>query len=254
MALPSHLARITVDRIIDFIVPLLLTTAGSDVEAARQAALQMLVEFAPQTAEELGLAAEVIAFRFEALDMLRESSVPGTSKATVIEMLKVANTLRRSEAGAQRKLDALQRPRRAATKNEPAHARATAAALPPSAPKPPAQTPSPARTPALQTPTAKTPMGQTPPLDTMIAQAVAAQSKPAHAAAMPAASAGCIDARLQRVTADLTGQNRNQAALDDTLASIAVAYRRGDHRGVANAITGTATTATSAAALIGRGA
>jgi hypothetical protein len=235
MSLPSHLARVTVDRIIDFIVPLLLTTACGDGEAARQAAMEMLADFLPHTAEELSLAAEVIAFRLKALEMLHDSTVPGTPKATVMELLKVANTLRRSEAGAQRKLDSLQRPRRAATKNQAKAAAPTPQPPVPAPPKPPAQTP----------------VAQEPSAQTLVAQALAAQSKPPHAAAMPPASPSRADTRVQRVTAGLTGPNRNQPEPDDMLANIAAAYSRGDHRGVANAIVGTAATAASTSALLG---
>src|SRR3954468_16615917 len=115
MSIPAHISRVVLDTVLDLLFPLLLTAAGNEARA-RLAVIRMLGEYHPDTAEELGLAGEIIAFRLKGLGALRDSSRPGPLYASKLDLMKVANTLRRSESAAQRKLDALQRARRAAAK------------------------------------------------------------------------------------------------------------------------------------------
>ncbi len=110
--LPAAFSRTVLDAVLDLLIPLLLTAAGGDIAMARDAALELLDDYRPATREELGLAAEIVSFRFKALGALRDSSLPGTSNGAMLDLLKTASALRRNESTAQRKLDALQRARR----------------------------------------------------------------------------------------------------------------------------------------------
>jgi hypothetical protein len=78
MSLPTHISRVVVNVVLDVLYPLLVTAAGGSHEAARQAAMDMLSDYHPNSAEELSLAGEIIAFRLNALGALRDTSVPGT--------------------------------------------------------------------------------------------------------------------------------------------------------------------------------
>ncbi|MFO1026991.1 MAG: hypothetical protein U1E70_17600 [Acetobacteraceae bacterium] len=129
MSLPSQICRVAAGTILDFLFPLFLATAGSK-EAACDAALKMLTEYHPATAEELGLAGEIIAFRFAAFAVLRDATRAEAAGKPSLPLRRAAGGLRRSEASAQRKLDALQRTRRLPAK--------IPAALPAAAPTPPA--------------------------------------------------------------------------------------------------------------------
>src|SRR4051795_13378457 len=120
MSLPTHISRVAINAVLDLLFPLLLTAAGGSQEAATQAALDLLAEYHPNSAEELGLAAEIIAFRYKLLGCLRASTRPGLSPGEVRDLDKMATALRRSESGAQRKLDALQRARRVGAKQNAA--------------------------------------------------------------------------------------------------------------------------------------
>src|SRR5690349_17045704 len=118
--LPAHICRVAIDAVLDLLFPLLLTIAGSR-EAAIKVAREMLAEYCPESAEELGLAAEIIAFRHKALAAMRDATRAEAAGAPALPLLRVANGLRRSQASAQRKLDALQRARRAPAKRQAAH-------------------------------------------------------------------------------------------------------------------------------------
>ncbi|MBS0640503.1 MAG: hypothetical protein JSS43_11565, partial [Proteobacteria bacterium] len=86
---------------------------------------------------ELGLIAEIIGFRYKALGLIRDSEHPDLPIGAVLQLMKTANALRRNEAAAQRKLDALRRARLA----EQATAPAAEAEPPPPPPPEPVQPP-----------------------------------------------------------------------------------------------------------------
>jgi hypothetical protein len=241
MSIPIHISRVVVNVVLDVLFPLLLIAAGGSHEAARQAAMDMLAEYHPNSAEELGLAGEIIAFRLNALGALRDSSVPGAPLAAMLALLKIAATLRRNETAAQRKLDALQRARRIVAKNADTKLQAAASSSKPLAPTASAAALSPAPPSAA-------------PAETPSAHAVAtkaqAQPAPAHAAATPAPRSSHIDAFVQRLTADLTGRDNGRREGNKMLAEIATAFSRGDHRGVLNAVAGPRSAAVSEPALL----
>src|SRR4051812_18493287 len=139
--LPDHIPAIVVNAVMDLLFPLLMTAARGNAADARQAALEMVAEHRPATREEYRLAGEIIAFSFQALYALRAASMPGIPNGAHLKLLNTANGLRRTEAAAQRKLDALQRARLAppkkaskTTEKRPADPPAAAQAAPQHAP------------------------------------------------------------------------------------------------------------------------
>src|SRR3954447_22368564 len=98
MSLPTHISRVAINAILDLLFPLLLTAAGGSQEAAYQAALGLLAEYHPNSAEELGLSAEIIAFRYKALGCVHASLRPGISPGEMRDLGKMATALRRSES------------------------------------------------------------------------------------------------------------------------------------------------------------
>ncbi|MBS0642195.1 MAG: hypothetical protein JSS43_20200, partial [Proteobacteria bacterium] len=109
-AFPPNISPVVICTVLDVLLPLFLRYAGTR-EAASHVVMDLLIEQAPQTNEELGLAAEIISFRYKALGLIRDSEHPDTPLAAVLQLSKTASALRRNEAAAQRKLDALRRAR-----------------------------------------------------------------------------------------------------------------------------------------------
>ncbi|MFO1024674.1 MAG: hypothetical protein U1E70_05770 [Acetobacteraceae bacterium] len=118
-AFPPNISHTVVYTILDLLLPLFLRYAGTRNEAGL-VVLDLLIEQKPQTNEELGLIGEVIGFRYKALGLIRDSEHPDLPIATVLQLTKTANALRRNEAAAQRKLDALRRARLAEQEAAPA--------------------------------------------------------------------------------------------------------------------------------------
>jgi hypothetical protein len=114
-SLAARLPIAAITLVVEMLAPLLMR-AIQDKDAALQTALAMLADYRPVTQEELGLAAEVIAFRLQALGALSDSARPENEGRTKLDLLKAASALRRNETSAQRKLDALQKARRAEPK------------------------------------------------------------------------------------------------------------------------------------------
>ena len=132
-----------IDGVLDLLLPLLLGVAGNSEPLARTLAWKYLENYDPTTCEELFLAAEVISFRHKALAMLHDAALADTPDSA-LALTRTANTLRRNEAAAQRKLDALQRARRKAQEAAATAAADELAVTPPqpeSDPEPPAVTP-----------------------------------------------------------------------------------------------------------------
>ncbi|MBS0640761.1 MAG: hypothetical protein JSS43_12855 [Proteobacteria bacterium] len=107
---PANISDTVVCTILDLLLPLFLRYAGTREDACL-VVFDLLIEQKPQTNEELGLIAEIIGFRYKALGLIRDSEHPDVPLATVLQLTKTANALRRNEAAAQRKLDALRRSR-----------------------------------------------------------------------------------------------------------------------------------------------
>jgi hypothetical protein len=106
------------EMFVSFLLPLLLPAAGGDPAAARAAVLELLAEYDPRTARELDLAAEAIANSVKSLTMLAQSAEPGLSQKALSDTLRWATSLSREGHRAQRRLDQMQRARRAAARAE----------------------------------------------------------------------------------------------------------------------------------------
>jgi hypothetical protein len=107
---------------------LFLAGADGDLPAARHAAARMLAGYKVETEDELRLAAEVISFGFHALEALSQAAEPNLPLTRTLRLRGCAVSLSRESHKSQRKLDQLQRDRRAG--------RATQAASPPEPARP----------------------------------------------------------------------------------------------------------------------
>src|SRR4051812_15299013 len=108
---PGVIPATIVNAVLDLLFPLLIAPAKGNAAVARQAALEAIAEYGPATREEYRLAGEIIAFSLQALSALRAAALPGTPNGAYLRLLNTANGLRRNEAAAQRKFDALKRAR-----------------------------------------------------------------------------------------------------------------------------------------------
>jgi hypothetical protein len=114
MSLPA-IAQTIMETVIGHIAVLFLSGAAGNPDAAREAARQMLAAYNAETPEELGLAAEIISMQFHALEALSHAAAPDLSLNRIIRLRGSAVSLSRESHKAQRKLDQLQRARRAGT-------------------------------------------------------------------------------------------------------------------------------------------
>jgi hypothetical protein len=113
MSLAVRIAPSILDTILGHLALLFLSGARGDISAARQAASQMLAAYDADTADEVSLAAEVISFGFHALEALSEAAAPDLPITKILRLRGSAVSLSREGHKAQRKLDQLQRARRA---------------------------------------------------------------------------------------------------------------------------------------------
>jgi hypothetical protein len=112
MSLATSLPAVILATILARLARLFLTGAGGDLNAARNAASQMLAAYHPETEDELSLAAEVISFAFHALDALSQAADPDMSLNQKLRLRGSAVSLSRESHKSQRKLDQLQKARR----------------------------------------------------------------------------------------------------------------------------------------------
>jgi len=108
------------DTILGQLALLFLAGAVGDLAVARDAARQMLAAHKVETPDELRLAAEIISFGFHALEALGQASNPDMSLTKILRLRGSAVSLSREAHKAQRKLDQLQRDRRAGAPAQPA--------------------------------------------------------------------------------------------------------------------------------------
>jgi hypothetical protein len=118
----THLPQAIVDTVLNGLALLFLTGAAGDPTTARQAAAHMLAAYNPGTPDELSLASEIISFSFHALEALSDASNPELSLNKILRLRGSAVSLSRESHKAQRKLDQLQRARRAGSQPEQAEA------------------------------------------------------------------------------------------------------------------------------------
>ena len=144
MTLPSHLSPTILSASISHIAPLFMAAAKVEEQAARAAVTDLLADYKPQTNEELTLAADIVHYRFLAMDNLARSSDPELSLTKVLRLRGSAVSLSREAHKAQRKLDKLQASRttlipeagipETAPQPEPAPPAAAASGQPPPTP------------------------------------------------------------------------------------------------------------------------
>jgi hypothetical protein len=136
MSFPANIAPATLETVIRGLALLFLTGACGDMIAAHYAASQMLAAYNAETPDELGLVAEIISLQLHTLKALSESSDPELSLNKILRLRSGAVSLSRESHKARRKLDQLQRARRAGIMAQPAEA-PSEAAQPQSAPAEP---------------------------------------------------------------------------------------------------------------------
>jgi hypothetical protein len=100
------------------LAPLFLTGAAGDMNAAREAASQMLAAYDPWTEEELHLAANIVGFSFQALEALAQAATPDMPLTRTLRLRSGAVSLSRESHKAQRRLDKLKAARRAGIQAE----------------------------------------------------------------------------------------------------------------------------------------
>jgi hypothetical protein len=122
MSLPATIAQVILDTVIGRLALLFLSGATGDMTAAREAARQMLTAHSPETPDELTLAAEIISLQLHTLEALSSAADPDLPLNKVVRLRGSAVSLSRESHKARRRLDQLQRARRAGTTTQPARA------------------------------------------------------------------------------------------------------------------------------------
>jgi hypothetical protein len=118
MSFAANILETAVNLVVLSLLPLLLPVVGGDTDAARAAVLELLVDHRPRTAQELILAGQAVGHAIKGLQMLAQSAEPGIADDKRDSALKWACSLTRSGHQAQRKLEALRRPRRMVPRGE----------------------------------------------------------------------------------------------------------------------------------------
>jgi hypothetical protein len=103
------------DTILGRLALLFLAGADGDLTAVRDSALRMLAAYHPETEDELRLAAEIVCFSLHALEALGQAANPDMPLTKILRLRSGAVNLSREAHKAQRKLDQIQRDRRAGT-------------------------------------------------------------------------------------------------------------------------------------------
>jgi hypothetical protein len=121
--LADTLPTTVVETILTHLATLFLAGAAGDITAARQAAAQTLAAYDPQTEDELRLGANIVSFSFQALEALGQAATPDMPLTKTLRLRSGAVSLSRESHKAQRRLDQLQKARRAGVPAQPAEAR-----------------------------------------------------------------------------------------------------------------------------------
>ena len=130
MSIATLIDPAILDTVLGRLALLFLAGAGDDMTLARHAAGRLLIAYKVETEEELSLAAEVISFSYHALAALSQAMEPDLSLNKIIRLRGSAVSLSREGHRNQRKLDQLQRDRRAAASAPPAETTAPPLATP----------------------------------------------------------------------------------------------------------------------------
>ena len=120
MSFAATLSTVILDTVLGRLALLFLTGAGGDLTLAHEAARQMLADYHPATNDELRLAAEIINFSFHALEALGQAATPEMTLNKILRLRGSAVSLSREAHKSRRKLDQLQRDRKAGVAPQPA--------------------------------------------------------------------------------------------------------------------------------------
>jgi hypothetical protein len=122
MSLSAIRPQVILETVLNSLAAMFLAVAA-DVTEAREAARQLLAGYNPETPDELTLAAEIVSLQLHTLEALSHAAKPDLALNKILRLRGSAVSLSREQHKAHRKLDQLQRARRAATpplKAEPA--------------------------------------------------------------------------------------------------------------------------------------
>jgi hypothetical protein len=111
MSLPTKLPAAILGTILERVALLFVSGAAGDMQAAREAAEQMLASYQPQNVYELRIAAQAISFSFHALEALSQASTPDMPMTKILRLRGSAVSLSRESHKAERRLDQLQQAR-----------------------------------------------------------------------------------------------------------------------------------------------
>jgi hypothetical protein len=114
MSLPAAVLETILTRL----AALFLTGANNDTTAARLAASEMLSAYRPETTDQLRLAANILAFSFQALEALSQAATPDMPLTRILRLRGSAVSLSRESAKAERRLAQLQNPRQQPTRSQ----------------------------------------------------------------------------------------------------------------------------------------
>jgi hypothetical protein len=112
MSLATSVSAAILETILSRLAPLFLSGTAGDLTAARHAAAQMLGAHHPETENELRLAANIVAFSFQALEALSQAATPDMPLTRVLRLRGSAVSLSRESQKADHRLDQLQQARR----------------------------------------------------------------------------------------------------------------------------------------------
>jgi hypothetical protein len=118
-ALAARFTPSLLDTILGHLALLFLAGAAGDMTAARDAAAIMLAAYHPETEDELRLAAEIVSFSFHALEALGQAATPDMPLTKILRLRGSAVSLSRESHKAERRLDQLQKARRAGAETQP---------------------------------------------------------------------------------------------------------------------------------------
>src|SRR3954447_18005844 len=117
MSFPAAISTTAIEYVIGCLVPLLLAAVGGEEATARALALELLASHNPQNPHELRLACKIVGLSLQGLAKLADSAAPGIAPEKQDVALKWACSLTRASQAGERRLEELQRMRRARARN-----------------------------------------------------------------------------------------------------------------------------------------
>jgi len=112
MSLATIVPAAVLETTLSHLASLFLVGAADNMTAARDAASQMLDAYHPATEDEFRLAANIVAFSFQAIQALGQAAIPDVLVTRVLRLRGGAVSLSRASEKAERRLEQLQKVRR----------------------------------------------------------------------------------------------------------------------------------------------